>query len=159
MAQNKDSEKAQAYELFMKTTMPMEKIGEALNIHPSTLSRWRNDENWDTIKQAEQNTLQSTIANLKETIHLKSAESVELARKGESTSHLTDEISKLNSTLRDYTGIMPLSDYISVLNEFINFTPKEDINAYLGRQENKGIKTLRQLMSAIQMAFVKKLAK
>ena len=159
MAQNKDAQKAEAFELFMKTKLTMEAIGQALNIHTSTLSRWRNDENWDDIKAAELNTLHATIQNLKEAIHFKSVQLAEKARKGEDTSSLTDEISKLNSTLRDYTGVMPLTDYISVLDEFVNFTPKEDIKTFLARNENKKVVTLKQFISVLQMPFIKKLAK
>jgi transposase-like protein len=159
MAQNKDSDKAQALSLFIKTDLPLQAIAQALGVNPSTLSRWRNDENWDDIKAAELNSLSNTISNLKETISLKSSKLVEMARNGEDTSGLTDEISKLNSTLREYTGVMPLTDYITVLEEFVNFTPKEEIKAFLARQENSKVATLKQFIATLQIQFIKSLVK
>lgn len=157
MAQNKETEKAQALDLFLKTNLTMVEIGKALGVVSSTLSRWRTEEKWDEIKAAELNALHTTIKNLRKVISLKSTKLVEMAMNGEDTSGLTDEIAKLNSTLREYTGVMPLNDYISVLEEFVNFTPKEEIKIFLAKTENAKVLTLKQFISTLQIPFIKSL--
>lgn len=99
-----------AYTLFVEQGMTCAAIAETLGIREGTLSKWRQDMNWDDDRRR-------TLA-APDAIRRILLEEMEKVTRGEKTFIDTDTLSKIGKALTYFDGKLSLTIIIAVLKEF-----------------------------------------
>lgn len=131
MAKNKKGSEAKAiaFELFMNTDFSQKEIAEKVGVSEVTLTKWKKDNNWESLKGAETITARKIVANIYS----------EMYKLSEASSNVNaDKLIKLAA------AIEKLSDRRITVSQYINSF--KDLTTYLFEKDPEVAKKVNMYM-------------
>lgn len=145
MGRSKTTEKLIAQELYINTNLTLQEIAQKLNVRDATISVWKKEGAWDTLKTARNITraeliknYYQAIANLQKRINERPyPDNVPTPAEADILSKLTTQAEKLNKSITLAQMIQVFEDYIAYLRTYNSDLVKIVSETSLNFIENK----------------------
>lgn len=119
MGKPKTAEREQAHDLFVNSGLQFKEISRIVNVAASRLGKWAKEDEWELQKTAQQVTAGKIIAGWYAALQQINAE-IKTNQNGIPTNGQTDQISKIADSIQKLNKKQNLSNYHSVLKEFLS---------------------------------------
>lgn len=118
--------RALAKMLFIHESLTQKEISGRIGVSEVTLSKWSNDDNWDSYKVSITITKEEQLKSLYRQLSAMN-EAISLREQKYATSAEADIISKIANAIEKMETDIGVSDIISVAKKFIDWTRKFDL--------------------------------
>lgn len=118
--------RALAKMLFIHESLTQKEISGRIGVSEVTLSKWSNDDNWDSYKVSITITKEEQLKSLYRQLSAMN-EAISLREQKYATSAEADTISKIANAIEKMETDIGVSDIISVAKKFIDWTRKFDL--------------------------------
>jgi DNA-binding XRE family transcriptional regulator len=125
----KNKEKSLAKDLYLSTDLDLKIIADKVGVTAKTIGKWKEEENWDSLKTAKSVTRQEIIANKYNLLSELVQENRRKLKAKELTNGDIDAEHKLSMSIKAIQDEETLSGYIQAFTPFLNWLRAENLEA------------------------------
>lgn len=125
----KNKEKNLAKDLYLSTDLDLKIIADKVGVTPKTIGKWKEDENWDSLKTAKSVTRQEIVAAKYNLLKDLVEDNRKKLKEGSLTNGDIDAEHKLSMSIKAIQDEETLSGYIQAFTPFLHWLRAENLDA------------------------------